>query len=832
MSRHRNIRSFCDDDVDTYDEPLASSVDDDYTISPNTSERYIYNPDRGFKHDIPTFPVTQVEPLSFTSADFPLNEVMSSQPESPGEVSGRIVSRPLFDFPNQKDATNINCKDNQQTSAEIFGNSDLFDAGVIKPMNATAENKLVSNIVPVNRSKLEELDFDLLDQLTSQPSGTLQLSLQNPTKCKPNLHINKTSSNFQSNHLHLLSKTTNLFISNCSISKFTGNATYDIGVGTANTETLGGCKTPSFLGLLMPSYSTSSSEGFNGMLLKFSYILVRTRSPFYNCLFLPHPVSGFGFDIPEPKTFERHFTKPTGLKTMAKQFGLPKTSHGSCNPQARPTALDKPMDTSLINLPLSQKLTITSHTDDRPNLLRTPINSVTATPTKPIDRHFLVNEYAKLHEKFGDKQIINLIVMGHVDAGKSTLMGNLLYLLGHVSSKQLAKYQWDAQKLGKASFAYAWILDQTAEERNRGVTMDIAQTSFETKSKRIALMDAPGHKDFVPQVIGGATQADAALLVINATRGEFETGIGTGGQTREHARLARLLGVSRLIVAINKMDTVDWCESRYHEIQSQISGFLKSMNFSGVVYCPVSGLTGVNLIQQDISNGKNASESNSKLFTWYTGPCLLELIDSIPPPERTIDGPFRFVVSDIFKPAGSSVPAVVGRVVSGGVSAGVNLPTSKVICLPSDVRACVKSIRSLCNTRSGQNDTATEGDLGGKLLDQVVKFAFAGDQVALMLTDIDPFQTLIPGDLLTDPDNPIPSATCISAKLLVFAIRQPITKGYPVIYYYNCTSVAANITRLRFITHRENKIEKTVKKPRLVVCLNSFFLFVVLFNLQ
>ncbi|VDQ14545.1 unnamed protein product [Trichobilharzia regenti] len=139
-------------------------------------------------------------------------------------------------------------------------------------------------------------------------------------------------------------------------------------------------------------------------------------------------------------------------------------------------------------------------------------------------------------------------------------------------------------------------------------------------------MDAPGHKDFVPQVIGGATQADAALLVINATRGEFETGIGTGGQTREHARLARLLGVSRLIVAVNKMDTVDWCQSRYDEIQSQVSGFLKSMNFSGVVFCPVSGLIGTNLVPQDITSCKNSSESSSKLFQWYSGPCLLDLI--------------------------------------------------------------------------------------------------------------------------------------------------------------------------------------------------------------
>ncbi|CAH8560141.1 unnamed protein product [Schistosoma turkestanicum] len=613
MSRHRNIRTLCDDDVDTYDEAFASSVDDDYTISPSTSERYIYNRDYVFEQDIS---LINPKPLSFTAEDFPANETKNLKPDSPADVSGRIQSCQAFDFSQPKTNAVTGQNNGVCGSDEVFDNSDLFDS-------------------------------------------------------------------------------------------------------TQTTQ-------------------TRSTEG---------------------------------------------------------------ADHA---------------DTSLLNISLSQKLTISSHFDERSNL-RTPGDN-TATPSKPIDRHSLVNEYSKLHKESAEKEIINLIVMGHVDAGKSTLMGNLLYLLGHVSSKQLAKYQWDAQKLGKASFAYAWILDQTSEERNRGVTMDIAQTSFETKSKRVALMDAPGHKDFVPQVIGGATQADAALLVINATRGEFETGIGAGGQTREHARLARLLGVSRLIVAVNKMDTVEWCQSRFNEIQAQISSFLKSMNFSGVVYCPVSGLVGVNLVPRNSSssnNGssKNTSETSSNLFTWYTGPSLLEFIDSIPSPERTVDGPFRFVVSDIFKPAGSSVPMVAGRVISGAVSGGVNIPTSKVICLPSDVRTSVKSIRSLCNTRTDQNDQ-NEGDLGGKLLDQVVKFAFAGDQVALMLTDIDPFQTLIPGDLLTDPDNPIQPSICISAKLLVFSIQQPITKGYPVIYYYNCASIAANITKLKSMTYRENKIEKVVRKPR------------------
>ncbi|KAH8862661.1 HBS1-like protein [Schistosoma japonicum] len=816
MSRHRNVKTLRDDDVETYDEAFASSVDDDYTISPNTAEQYIFNPDRVFQQDI-SLSLINSKPLSFTADDFPTNEDETFHTEhSPGDVSGRIASCQAFDFSGQNVAKVSNQNNNAHASDEVFGNSDLFDSSNFRILNMGViwKDKLVKNAVPVNKTKTEELDFDLLNRLTSQSSSTQRSFLQ-PSEFSVNIQDNTSCLKSKPTNFDLLSKTSSLFSSNSSSLKLASATAYNVPVKQFTcTAKLTGYKTPSPLGLIMSSYTTDRSKGFNGMLSRFSHILVRTRSISYNCLFMPRTVSGFAFDIPEPKTFERRSlkppTKPRGQRNIA--------AYALCMPQTRPMEGANQTDTSLLNLSLSQKLTISGHYEERVNLLRTPGNN-SVTPSKPIDRQCLVSEYSRLHKELTEKQIINLIVMGHVDAGKSTLMGNLLYLLGHVSSKQLAKYQWDAQKLGKASFSYAWILDQTSEERNRGVTMDIAQTSFETKSKRIALMDAPGHKDFVPQVIGGATQADAALLVINATRGEFETGIGAGGQTREHARLARLLGVTHLIVAINKMDTVDWCQLRYDEIQAKISSFLKSMNFSSVVYCPVSGLIGVNLVPQNMlnsssssSNIKNSLEKSSNLFTWYSGPSLLELIDSIPPPDRTVDGPFRFVVSDVFKPAGSSVPVVAGRVVSGAVSAGVNAPTSKVICLPSDVRACVKSIRSLCNTRTGQNDT--EGDLGGKLLDQIVKYAFAGDQVALMLTDIDPFQTPIPGDLLTDPDNPIQPTTCISAKLLVFSVHQPITRGYPVICYFNCASVAANITKLKSMTHRENKIEKVVRKPR------------------
>lgn len=157
-------------------------------------------------------------------------------------------------------------------------------------------------------------------------------------------------------------------------------------------------------------------------------------------------------------------------------------------------------------------------------------------------------------------------------------MGHLLFQLGQVSSKQIHKFKQESQKIGKGSFAFAWVLDETDEERTRGVTIDIAQTKFETDKKMINLLDAPGHKDFIPNMITGAGQADCAILVINSVKGEFETGFEQGGQTREHSLLVKSLGVSQLVVAVNKMDMCDWSSERFLEICKKMGKFLVRFN--------------------------------------------------------------------------------------------------------------------------------------------------------------------------------------------------------------------------------------------------------------
>uniref|UniRef100_A0A8C9SNB0 HBS1-like protein n=1 Tax=Scleropages formosus TaxID=113540 RepID=A0A8C9SNB0_SCLFO len=253
-----------------------------------------------------------------------------------------------------------------------------------------------------------------------------------------------------------------------------------------------------------------------------------------------------------------------------------------------------------------------------------------------------LNVKAELEKRQGGKSLLNLVVIGHVDAGKSTLMGHLLYLLGDVNKRTMHKYEQEARKAGKASFAYAWVLDETGEERDRGVTMDVGMTKFETPTKVITLMDAPGHRDFIPNMITGAAQADVALLVVDASRGEFEAGFEAGGQTREHGLLVRSLGVTQLVVAVNKMDQVGWQQERFQEILSKLGHFLKQAGFkdSDVSYIPTSGLSGENL---------SARSTVPELTAWYKGPCLLEQIDAFKPPQRSVEKAFRLCVSDVFK---------------------------------------------------------------------------------------------------------------------------------------------------------------------------------------
>ncbi|XP_032071778.1 HBS1-like protein isoform X3 [Thamnophis elegans] len=406
-------------------------------------------------------------------------------------------------------------------------------------------------------------------------------------------------------------------------------------------------------------------------------------------------------------------------------------------------------------------------------------SSVVPTPVKKSAKSKQqLDIKAELEKRQGGKHLLNLVVIGHVDAGKSTLMGHLLYLLGNVNKRTMHKYEQESKKAGKASFAYAWVLDETGEERERGVTMDVGMTKFETKTKIITLMDAPGHKDFIPNMITGAAQADVAVLVVDASRGEFEAGFETGGQTREHGLLVRSLGVTQLAVAVNKMDQVNWQQERFQEIVNKLGQFLKQAGFkeSDVAYIPTSGLGGENLVTKS---------QTSELAKWYTGKCLLEQIDSFKPPQRSVDKPFRLCVSDVFKDQGSGF-CVTGKIEAGYVQVG-----ERLLVMPPNETCTVKGIA---------------------LHEQPVDWAAAGDHVSLTLTGMDIIKINV-GFIFCCPKEPIKTCTRFRARVLIFNIEIPITKGFPVLLHFQTVSEPATIRKLLSVLHKSSG-EVAKKKPK------------------
>src|SRR5512136_3302759 len=263
-----------------------------------------------------------------------------------------------------------------------------------------------------------------------------------------------------------------------------------------------------------------------------------------------------------------------------------------------------------------------------------------------------------------EKPHLNIIIMGHVDHGKSTTTGHLLYEAGAIDERTIKAFEEEAEKMGKGTFKYAWVLDNLKEERERGLTIDLRFLKFETKKYYFTVIDAPGHRDFVKNMITGASQADGAILFCSSRRGEFEAGIGPGGQTREHAFLAFTLGVRQLVVAVNKMDdiSVNWAKDRYEEIKNEVSRMLRMVGFKieKINFIPVSGWKGDNLLKK------------SENMPWYNGPTLIEALDLLEIPAKPTNKPLRIPIQDIYSITGiGTVP--VGRVETGVLKAGQTL---------------------------------------------------------------------------------------------------------------------------------------------------------------
>lgn len=316
-------------------------------------------------------------------------------------------------------------------------------------------------------------------------------------------------------------------------------------------------------------------------------------------------------------------------------------------------------------------------------------------------------------------------------------MGRLLLDLGVIEQRTVDRYKKEAESIGKSSFAIAWVLDQGSEERARGVTIDIAMNKFETPNTSFTVLDAPGHRDFIPNMIAGASQADFAVLVIDASTGSFESGLK--GQTKEHTLLVRSMGVQRVIVAVNKLDTVAWSEERFTEIKNQTSSFLTTAGFhaKNISVVPCSGLLGDNVVKR----------SQNLAATWFKGQTLIETLDSSGPVSRKLDEPLRMTISDVFRSGQQNPISVNGRVDSGTLQVA----------------------ETLLAQPSGQTCTVKALEFDG----QMVKWAVSGQIITIHLSGIGD-QYLKAGDVICSTLSPIRNIKEFKAKILAFEYILPM----------------------------------------------------------
>ncbi|KAK1419763.1 hypothetical protein QVD17_29076 [Tagetes erecta] len=392
------------------------------------------------------------------------------------------------------------------------------------------------------------------------------------------------------------------------------------------------------------------------------------------------------------------------------------------------------------------------------------------------------SEPVEVEVEMNKKRHLNVVFIGHVDAGKSTIGGQILYLSGQVDERTIQKYEKEAKDKSRESWYMAYIMDTNAEERVKGITVEVGRAHFETETTRFTILDAPGHKSYVPNMISGASQADIGVLVISARKGEFETGYERGGQTREHVQLAKTLGVSKLLVVVNKMDdpTVNWSKERYDEIESKMVPFLKSSGYNvkkDIQFLPISGLHGTNL----------QTRMDKKICPWWNGQCLFEALDGIEVPPRDPDGPFRMPIIDKFKDMGT---VVMGKVESGSIREGNN-----VLIMPNKVQ--VKVLAIYCD-------------------EDKVRSAGPGENLRVRLSGIEE-EDILSGFVLSSIEKPISAVNEFVAQLHVLELLDNaiFTAGYKAVLHIH--SVVEECEIIELMQQIDPKTRKPMKKKVLFV---------------
>ncbi|MEM1537595.1 MAG: translation elongation factor EF-1 subunit alpha [Candidatus Nezhaarchaeales archaeon] len=358
------------------------------------------------------------------------------------------------------------------------------------------------------------------------------------------------------------------------------------------------------------------------------------------------------------------------------------------------------------------------------------------------------------------KPHLNLVIIGHVDHGKSTATGHLLLLTGHVDERKLRELEEVAKKTGKEFAKFAWILDTYKEERERDMTIDLSFFKFETKKYFFTLIDCPGHRDFVKNMVTGASQADCAILVVSAKTGEYEAGTGPAGQTREHAFLAKTMGINQLVVAINKMDdeTVKWSETRFNEVKEGVLRLLRMVGYdvSKIPVVPISAWYGDNLVER------------SERMPWYKGPTLVEALDTFQVPPKPIDKPLRLPVQDVYSITG------VGTVPVGRVETGVLKVGDTLVFMPPNKKGEVKSIETH-HTR--------------------IEKAEPGDNIGFNVRGISRDE-IHRGDVAGSPDKPPTVVEEFVGRIFILYHPTSIAAGYTPVLHVHTATVACRFAEL------------------------------------
>ena len=353
-----------------------------------------------------------------------------------------------------------------------------------------------------------------------------------------------------------------------------------------------------------------------------------------------------------------------------------------------------------------------------------------------------------------EKPHMNIVFIGHVDHGKSTLVGRTLLDTGTIEQHVIDKYRKEAEEKGKASFEFAWVMDGLKEERERGVTIDVAHKRFDTDKYYFTVIDAPGHRDFVKNMITGTSQADAAVLVVSGEAGVM-------AQTKEHVFLARTLGVKQVIVAINKMDATQpaYSEDVFNKVKAEVTKLMKSVGYTDAMmnFIPVSAI-----------KGDNAAKPPTENMPWWKGNTLIQEMDKLTPPEKATSLPLRWPVQDVYTITG------VGTVPVGRIETGVIKPEMKIKFMPANIIGEVKSV---------------------EMHHQEMPQAVPGDNVGCNIRGISR-NDVRRGDVAGPADNPPTVAKTFDAQIMVLNHPSVLTVGYTPVFHLHTAQVACTFLEL------------------------------------